>query len=305
MIFCILNKVRFCKLNFLLFCFVVCHEAHAFPTDNPTQDTVGDASLYIAQEQIEKNLFAGRVLQSMPDSKKDDNITSTSAGASSKLGSTSQQPMKNTFSGGVKKTTRGKSIKRILSIPHYDNLKKPLFALKTNLLYDAVSVINLEIELPIGQSWSVAGEFIFPLWLLEKKQYCLQLTNGSIEARFWLGERAGRRPLTGWFAGIYAGAGYYDIETGKKGYQGEHFMAGLSGGYAHPVNKKNNLRMEYSLGAGYFASKYRSYTPEFGIDDEWHLMRRKNGKFSWVGPAKAKISLVWLLQTNKKHTRLK
>ena len=35
-------------------------------------------------------------------------------------------------------------------------ISKPLFAMKTNLLYDVLSAVNLEIEIPIGKQWSVA-----------------------------------------------------------------------------------------------------------------------------------------------------
>ena len=43
-------------------------------------------------------------------------------------------------------------------------ITKPLFAIKTNLLYDALSAVNLEIEVPVGKRWSVAAEGIFPWW---------------------------------------------------------------------------------------------------------------------------------------------
>ena len=83
----------------------------------------------------------------------------------------------------------------------------PLFTVKTNLLFDVVSVINVELEVPIGSRWSVAGEYIFPWWLLKKKQNCLQLINGNVEGRYWFGNPGEYYLMTGWFAGIYAGGG--------------------------------------------------------------------------------------------------
>ena len=44
-------------------------------------------------------------------------------------------------------------------------VKKPLFAAKTNLLFDAMTVLNVEVEVPIRKHWSIAGEWIFPWWL--------------------------------------------------------------------------------------------------------------------------------------------
>jgi hypothetical protein len=100
---------------------------------------------------------------------------------------------------------------------------------------------------------------------------------------------------------LHAGGGYYDFENGKKGYQGEFFTTGLSGGYAHTISKNGNWRLEYSLSLGYLHTQYREYNPKFGVDDRWHLIRQKSGETSWVGPVKAKISLVWMI--NRKTYR--
>lgn len=176
--------------------------------------------------------------------------------------------------------------------------KKPLFALKTNLLFDIATALNVEIEVPIGKRWSIAGEYIFPWWLWEKKQTSLEVMNGNLEGRYWLGNRENREVMTGWFAGIYGGGGYYDLEWKKKGYQGEFYSVGLTGGFTHKIGK--NLRMEYSLGLGYLGTKYRKYKacdcPE---DGDWHLIRERSGHENWIGPTRVKISLVWML--NKKY----
>jgi len=183
----------------------------------------------------------------------------------------------------------------------FDFGKKSLFAVKTNLLFDAISALNVEIEIPTGKRWSIAGEYIFPWWLWESKQYALQSLSGNLEGRYWFGNREGRPQLTGWFAGLYAGGGYYDIEWGDRGYQGEFFIAsGFSGGYAHTISKNGNWRMEYSLGVGYMQTKYREYIPRYGPDDEWHLIRKQSGKYHWLGPTRAKISLVWMLNRRYK-----
>lgn len=176
--------------------------------------------------------------------------------------------------------------------------KKPLFALKTNLLFDVATALNVELEVPIGKRWSIAGEYIFPWWLWEKKQTSLEVMNGNLEGRYWLGNRENREVMTGWFAGIYGGGGYYDLEWKKKGYQGEFYSVGLTGGFTHKIGR--NLRMEYSLGIGYLGTKYRKYKacdcPE---DEDWHLIRIKSGHEDWIGPTRVKISLVWML--NKKY----
>ena len=174
----------------------------------------------------------------------------------------------------------------------YERLyEKTLVAVKTNLLFDAVTAINLELEVPMGQSWSLAGEYIFPWWLRENKQNSFELISGALELRHWFGYRENRFQLTGWYGGVFVGGGYYDWERNTKGYQGEFFNAGLSGGYAHAISRDGRWRMEYALGAGLFRTKYREYDAKFGYDDEWHLIHRTSGTFKFFGPLRAKISL--------------
>ncbi len=177
---------------------------------------------------------------------------------------------------------------------------KPFIAFKTNLLFDAATMLNVEVEVPIGRRWSVAGEWVFPWWAsgdgAESKRHCLQLLHGTVEGKYWFGERMDRPRLTGWFASLYAGGGLYDLEYAKTGYQGEFFIAaGLGAGYAHTINKKGNLRMEYSLGVGYLRTNYRKYNEHWGINDEWHAIREYNGIYTWIGPTRARVSLVWML----------
>ncbi len=105
-----------------------------------------------------------------------------------------------------------------------------------------------------------------------------------------------------------AGGGLYDLEYKAKGYQGEFFIAaGVSGGYSHTILEKwvpsGNLRMEYSLGIGYLQTQYRQYEEHWGIDDKWHTVRQNSGKYSWFGPTRARVSLVWML--NRKSDKEK
>lgn len=37
-------------------------------------------------------------------------------------------------------------------------------AVKTNLLYDAVTALNAEVEFPVGKNFSVMVEDVFPWW---------------------------------------------------------------------------------------------------------------------------------------------
>ncbi|MFI3305508.1 MAG: DUF3575 domain-containing protein [Rikenellaceae bacterium] len=177
---------------------------------------------------------------------------------------------------------------------------KPMFAVKTNLLFDVATLVNIELEIPIKERWSVAGEWIFPWWTSSDKESsgrnCLQLLNGNIEGKYWFGDRTDRPVMTGWHVGLYAGGGLYDLELNKEGYQGEFFIAaGLSGGYAHTINRCGSLRMEYSAGIGYMKTNYDHYTEHWGIDNSWHTLRENRGYYSWFGPTRVRVSFVWML----------
>lgn len=174
-------------------------------------------------------------------------------------------------------------------------------ALKTNLLFDALTLINVELEVPIGNRWSVAGELMFPWWVGKNNDKALQSLSGTVEGRYWFGDRLTKPKLTGWFAGVYAGGGIYDIQYDSKGYQGDHFFtSGISGGFAHTINKSKTLRMEYSLGVGYLETNYEYYE---GEEDNKYLVWQNDGKFTWIGPTRAKISLVWILSKKKGDKR--
>lgn len=190
--------------------------------------------------------------------------------------------------------------------PPAETFRRSLFAVKTNLLFDAATILNVEFEIPIRQRWSIAAEWVFPWWKADNgkadsRRNRLQILNGNIEGRYWFGNRTDRPQLTGWFAGIYLGGGLYDIEHNGTGYQGEFFiMGGLSGGYAHTINKSGSLRMEYSLGVGYMQTDYRKYKAVYCVDNRWHAIRQSSGDYVWIGPTKAKISLVWMINSVKK-----
>lgn len=175
---------------------------------------------------------------------------------------------------------------------------RPLFALKTNLLFDLALAPNIELELPLGRRnrWSLNAEWMFPWWLIDNDKYCFQVLSGGLEGRYWLGNRTARRTLTGHFLGFYAGGGKYDLQWKENGYQGEFCIAsGISYGYSAPIARRLNL--EFSIGIGLLRTDYEHY---HAINDYHTLLWQNDGKYTWFGPTKAKISLVWFLGHREK-----
>ncbi len=206
----------------------------------------------------------------------------------------------------------GMALSLILAIPSYGqeharvkNDSTTLFAIKTNLLYNLATVANLELELPIGNKLSIAGEYIFPWWVWDNgksdsKRNRIQATIATLDLKYWFKNNNDNQKLTGWFAGVYGTYGAFDLEYQKDGIQSKNVIsAGVTAGYTHTINKSGTLRMEYSLNAGYAQFDYKEYTAEFdGQVWNWDAFRDYTKRFQWYGPTRAKISLVWMIHNN-------
>lgn len=180
--------------------------------------------------------------------------------------------------------------------------RHPLLAIKTNLLFDVITALNASVEVPLTDYISLSAEVVWPWWVDGKNQWCMQMGNVGIEGRYyfrntkrhsthadWL--RHDNRPLTGFFLGVHADGCYYDFEWKGSGRQGEAWAAGLTIGYQKRLSRYFNL--EYSLGLGAARHKYRTYNATEAGDHLWRQKTYKNK--TYLGPTKAKISLVWLL----------
>lgn len=175
----------------------------------------------------------------------------------------------------------------------------PPFALKTNLLFDAASALNIELEVPINPNWSINLEWNFPWWLKKKTNaFCIEALVGNGEVRYWFQDRNSRAMLEGWFAGVYGGGGYYDIQWKGEGNQGELHSVGFTGGYSFHVHRIFNI--ELSLGLGYMGTDYRHYALK---ENNTILAYQYTGQRIYFGPTRAKVSFVWLISSknyNKK-----
>lgn len=178
----------------------------------------------------------------------------------------------------------------------YRNIgKNMIVAAKTNLLYDAVTALNFEVEVPIGDRFSIMAEDVFPWWETGNK-YCFQLWEMGVEARYWFKpwKTVGMEKLRGVFVGPYVMSAKYDFQFDKSiNYQGEFWSAGITAGYSMPIGKKQKANLEFSISMGYMESPFRHYQP---TDDYTKLIKdpANNGTFYniFMYPTKAKVSLV-------------
>ena len=180
----------------------------------------------------------------------------------------------------------------LLPLPVAEKRKSTMFALKTNLLYDAVTALNAEVEVPIGKRFSVMVEDVFPWWKAgpNGNKYCLQMWTMSVEPRWWFYRKGMNDRLQGHFIAPYVMSGKYDLQWDTSiCYRGYGWSAGLTYGYSMPLCKW--LNMEFSMSIGYLNASFQHYQPS---PDYEHLYKDPDnaGRMTYVGPTKVKVSLV-------------
>lgn len=134
------------------------------------------------------------------------------------------------------------------------------FAVKSNLLYDATSTINLGVEVGLGQKWSLDVSGNYNGWKFRDntrlKHWLVQP-----ELRYWLCEK-----FNGHFFGV--NGGYADYNVGglrflsdnmkNHRYEGNMYSAGLAYGYQWLLSSR--WSMEAEIGVGWAHLDYDKYT---------------------------------------------
>lgn len=179
--------------------------------------------------------------------------------------------------------------------PVEEKEKKTIFAVRTNLL---VPALNVGLEFPIKNHWSLGIDYYYPWAVSDKNRWCGEMLGLFVDTKYWItGEKykwAKDDRLKGHAIGLYAGAGYYDYQNIRHGYQGEYIDTGIDYTFGLPVGPKDNkwMRMEFNIGFGWVRTWARHYTPS---DDFSQLIKDpgvKNLVFDYFGPTRASISLV-------------
>ena len=175
-------------------------------------------------------------------------------------------------------------------VVEHKQAEKLILALKTNLLYDVLSLTNFSIEAPLYKDKvSLLYYHQFPWWTWGQadNEYCTRYLSIGAEARWWFKTKD---RLNGHFVGAYAESGKYDFEYQRDiCYQGEFYSVGFSYGYAMPVGR--HLNLEFSISAGYASIPYRGYTPSEDYEILWRDPDNV-GRLHYFGPTKAQVSLV-------------
>ena len=169
-----------------------------------------------------------------------------------------------------------------------------LFGVGTNLLFDAVSGVNVSLDIPVGKHWDITADYIFPWWKDRSKSFAFQLAHIDLGARYYFKpwERRDQNVMRGWFASASVGAGYYDFALwNPTGVQGEEIKLSLGGGYTWALSPWWRLTAE--LGVGPVFSQYRIYNAE----SPDRLVVQEDTRNVFLRPTQAKLSLTYLLHT--------
>lgn len=169
------------------------------------------------------------------------------------------------------------------------------FAMRTNLLYDAMLLPTLGVEWRMNRDigvkldgslswWGGEHDKVQKMWLLnpEVRWYLLH------DKRFYVGA-----------SGSYGDYNIYKYMLGgivskDTGYQGTMWNAGLTVGYQLPLSRC--FFIDFNLGLGYTRSEYDS----FGVTDGVRVYEESNKTKKFWGPTQAGISLVWTIGNNRK-----
>ena len=131
-------------------------------------------------------------------------------------------------------------------------------AVKTNLLYDASSTINLGTEIGLSPKWTLDLSVNYNGWTFsENKQWKNWLVQP--EARYWLCER-----FNGHFLGAHLVGGIYNIGNldadfklfgtdfgSLKNYRYEGWMIGAGIGYGYQWLLSRHWSLEAEIGVGW------------------------------------------------------
>lgn len=171
------------------------------------------------------------------------------------------------------------------------------FAVKTNLLGDAMGSLNLGIEGRLTERWTMDLSGHLDPWTRKDGQLW---RHGFVqpEARWWFCDA-----FSGHFLGIHAHGGIFNVGGVDSSlgtfltndfsvlrdsrYQGWFAGAGVSYGYALILGRHWNL--EFEVGAGYAYTRYDQFECE-----ECGEILAENMTHHYVGLTKAAISLVFL-----------
>lgn len=176
---------------------------------------------------------------------------------------------------------------------HLTESKAQDIAVKSNLLYDATTTMNLGLEFGLARKWTLDIPVNYNPWKLNEGAR-LKHWGVQPEVRYWFCERFRRTfiGLHGHYADFNVGNwpdwSFVSDNMQNTRYQGHLYGGGVSIGHSWILKKRWGI--EASIGVGYAHIVYDKYPcTECGS-------KIKESSKNYFGPTKASISLIYLLK---------
>ena len=108
-----------------------------------------------------------------------------------------------------------------------------LAGISSNLFLDALTAVNLGIEVPIGRHWGAHIGITTPMWSSADGMRAMQIQCLDLGARYYLKpwEYRGSDVYKGWFFSAAVATGKYNLAWNGQGVQGTAIIGGIGGGY--------------------------------------------------------------------------
>ncbi|MBO4671864.1 MAG: DUF3575 domain-containing protein [Bacteroidales bacterium] len=127
---------------------------------------------------------------------------------------------------------------------------KELFGVTTNLLLDAVTAVNVGVQVPVGRRWCFSVDYTTPWWSNSEGTHALQIQHMNIGARYYLDPwpSRGASVCRGWFATASFGTGKYNLAWNTTRANATELLGSFGGGYSLPFGTWWRLDMSASMG---------------------------------------------------------
>lgn len=156
-------------------------------------------------------------------------------------------------------------------------------AVKTNLAYDAVAVLNAAFELQVSRHFSVELPVMWSLWDW-KTDLGLRVVAVQPEVRYWFGKVGSGSAL-----GANVGVASYNFRHDDIRYQNisGRPLVSVALSYTYALRIDSHWSAEFELALGYANAKYNRY---YNIDNGAKINQKTRNYF---GPTKIGISLCY------------
>ena len=190
--------------------------------------------------------------------------------------------------------------------------RRHILGIRTNLLYDFFYLPghywapspNIQLEYyPLTGHFTANLGFTCPYWHHWSRQQFWQIRDYVFEGRYYF---QGMGRFIGPYVSAYIHTNIYGIGLSKtKGWEGEGLGAGAIIGYTMNISRNKRWRLEFSLGVGYYRTKYDPYVygnPKSSFEDGLYYydylgkkenFKERNHVFSWLGPTNIGVHLTY------------